>query len=273
MRTKIERSLTLVLYLEQNKNMTLCSSPQNQPKNAEILATLRQEIQQFEGFKPYQAKEIRLGLNEIDQKLPYGSFPLSAIHEFISQDAAELGSTYGFVSALAGLIADGSAIVWITKQRSLFPHGLTAYGLEPHSIIFVEAKREQDALWAMEEALKCKGLACVIGEVPDTDLTATRRLQLMVEGNGTTGFLLRHSPKKTGTSSTVTRWAIKPLPSHQKESMPGVGFPRWDAELLRVRNGTPGRWQLEWRDQRFHLIEPEQIQHIPKSQRPFALVS
>jgi protein ImuA len=28
--------------------------------------------------------------------------------------------------------------------------------------------------------------------------------------------------------------------------MPGVGFPRWEVELLKVRNGEPGKWIIEW---------------------------
>jgi protein ImuA len=36
--------------------------------------------------------------------------------------------------------------------------------------------------------------------------------------------------------------------------IPGVGFPCWNVELLKVRNGRPGTWQVEWRGGRFtHL--------------------
>jgi hypothetical protein len=31
-----------------------------------------------------------------------------------------------------------------------------------------------------------------------------------------------------------------------EEGLPGIGFPRWQVDLQRVRNGTPGSWQLEW---------------------------
>ncbi len=247
--------------------------PEKRAFNPIILNALRQEILKYEGFKPYQAKQVRFGIEAIDASLPYGCFPLSAVHEFISNELGQLSSTYGFIAALAGTIAQGSAIIWIAKKRSLFPHGLTQFGLEPHSIIFVEVENDKNALWAMEEALRCKGLACVIGEIPDTDLTATRRLQLMVEGNGTTGFLLRHCPKKTGTSSTVTRWSIKPMPSELQQGMPGVGFPRWKVNLLKARGGVPGQWQLEWRNDQFNLIEPAQsVPHI-KPHNSFALVS
>jgi len=33
--------------------------------------------------------------------------------------------------------------------------------------------------------------------------------------------------------------------------MPGLGFPRWNIELLKVRNGQPGSWEMEWAADRF----------------------
>ena len=39
--------------------------------------------------------------------------------------------------------------------------------------------------------------------------------------------------------------------------MPGVGFPRWNVELLKVRNGKPCTWELEWSEGQFKtVIEP-----------------
>jgi protein ImuA len=35
--------------------------------------------------------------------------------------------------------------------------------------------------------------------------------------------------------------------------LPGVGFPKWNVELLKVRNGKPGSWQVEWAAGKFRL--------------------
>src|SRR5450631_649056 len=100
----------------------------------------------------------------------------------------------------------------------------------------------------MEEALKCEGLAAVAGEIPHIDFTASRRLQLAVEKSSVTGLLLRHRPRQLNTIACVARWQINPLPSELEDDLPGVGFPRWNVELLKVRNGKPGAWQMEWRN-------------------------
>jgi protein ImuA len=36
--------------------------------------------------------------------------------------------------------------------------------------------------------------------------------------------------------------------------MPGVGFPRWHIQLLKVKNGSPADWQLEWQAGMFFTI-------------------
>jgi protein ImuA len=41
--------------------------------------------------------------------------------------------------------------------------------------------------------------------------------------------------------------------------MPGVGFPKWNIELLKVRNGKPGSWELEWRNGSFKHAYPTVI--------------
>ena len=106
-------------------------------------------------------------------------------------------------------------------------------------------KKEKERLWAIEEALKCEALSAVIGEVQEVSFTCSRRFQLAVEHSKVTGFIIRRNPKNMA-SAAVARWKIVPLPSKTEEGLPGVGFPRWNVELQKVRNGKPGTWQLEW---------------------------
>ena len=61
-------------------------------------------------------------------------------------------------------------------------------GLPAHDLIHVEARDARDALWAMEEGLRCAALSCVIGELwgdpAALDFTATRRLAVAAERIG-----------------------------------------------------------------------------------------
>ena len=44
------------------------------------------------------------------------------------------------------------------------------------------------------------------------------------------------------------------MPSESVDGLPGLGFPRWNVELLRVRNGQPGNWVMEWNEGRFNTV-------------------
>ena len=106
----------------------------------------------------------------------------------------------------------------------------------------------------MEEALKCDSLSAVVGDMKELSFTNSRRLQLAVERSQVTGFILRNNPRNLNTTACVSRWKITPLPGESAEDLPGVGFPRWNVELLKVRNGKPGSWQIEFAGGRFRLI-------------------
>lgn len=114
-------------------------------------------------------------------------------------------------------------------------------------------EREKDRLWTLEEALKCESLGSVIAEINELNFTESRRLQLAVEKSRVTAFIIRYRPKNM-TTSCVTRWNVRPLPT-QKTKLPGIGFPGWRVELLKVRNGKTGNWQMEWKKEKFHLVQ------------------
>ncbi len=90
----------------------------------------------------------------------------------------------------------------------------------------------------------------MIGEVQQIDFTASRRLQLAVEQSKATGFVIRNGFLQINTTAFVSRWKISHLKS-EAEDFPGVGFPKWKVELLRVRNGKPNAWYLQWIDGKF----------------------
>jgi protein ImuA len=236
--------------------------------NPDIIARLKKDILPLEGLKVIQAgREPDFGLGILNASFPLGNFPLGAVHEFISTGPESAAATTGFISGLMGsLMKKGGAVVWISSGRRIFPPALQQFGIHPDRIIFIDLQNEQDLLWAMEEALKCSGLAAVIGEINDLSFTTTRRFQLAVEQSRVTGFIIRLNPRNLQTNACVSRWKIKPLPTQSWDGLPGLGFPRWQVDLLKIRNGKPGSWQIEWSAGRFHhifyelprlVIEPE----------------
>jgi protein ImuA len=222
-----------------------------------IISKLRKDILLLEGFRPSQAGNAgAFGLGQLETAFPNRVFPVGAIHEMLCPAPEQTAATAGFIGGLlAALMKKGGACLWISISGKLFPASLMAFNVEPDRMIFVDLKKEKDVLWVMEEALKCEGLAAVIAELQDISFAQSRRLQLAVENSKVTGFLLRNDTRKAGTTTCVARWQINPLPSEFEDGLPGVGFPRWQIDLLKVRNGNPGSWQLEWKDGSFVPVE------------------
>lgn len=214
---------------------------------SELVRKLKKEILEMQGVKPMtHNRSVETGLGPVHHAFPYGVFPVG-IHEFVSQEPEEAAATTGFMAGLISkLVRNDRTCLWIGNRRKIFPPGLHYFGVNPERIIFVEAVRNADLVWMLEQALRCEALGLVIGEMADMDPGQARRLQLTVEQCRVSCFLHRYRPRIASASYAVCRWRVKPLPGHTEEGLPGVGFPAWEVSLDKVRNGYPGSWKLQW---------------------------
>ena len=136
---------------------------------------------------------VSFGLAAIDEALPGGGLARAALHEF----AAEPGDAAS--RALAAIIAGraGGPVFWIQLARDaqedgrIYPYGLATLGLDPDRVFAITAATAQDALWAMEEALRAGCAGAVIGDGLTPDLTASRRLLLAAESGSGPGLIVR----------------------------------------------------------------------------------
>ncbi len=224
----------------------------------DIILQLQKEIFHLQGFRgPSQHHAIEIDIGPIKHAFPQSTFPLGTIHECIAGSAESAAATGGFIAGILGsLMKQNGVSLWIGSSRTIFPPALANFGIEPDKIIFIDLHNERDMLWVMEEALKCNGLAAVVGEITDINFTQSRRLQLAVEKSRVNGFIFRRNPRNLVTTACAARWKITPLPGTIEDDLPGVGVTRWNIELLKVRNGKPGIWQLEWYDGRFRPVYP-----------------
>ncbi|MES2704901.1 MAG: Error-prone repair protein ImuA [Bacteroidota bacterium] len=159
------------------------------------------------------------------------------------------------MAGLLGRVVKKGTAVWVSNKRTIYPPALKNYGIEPDRIIFIDLWKQKDVLWAIEEALKCDAVAVVVGELSELSFTESRRLQLAVEHSKVTGFIHRYAPKNENITACVSRWKISALASSVNGiALPGVGFSRWNVQLVKVRNGKPGSWQVEWAAGHFRNI-------------------
>lgn len=238
-----------------------------------LLADLRARIRRIEGVGGDGARSLPFGVAAIDAALPAGGLPLGCLHALVGEEG---GAGTAFAAALLGRLATARApALWVLRGRDLHAAGVAAFGLTPDRLIAVRAVRRSDALWVMEEGLRCGALSAVLGEIDGVDLTASRRLQLAAESSGVTGFLLRSEGERRlpeSASVAVTRWRLAASPSRFADE-PGVGAARWRVTLERCRSGRPGAWVLEWKDGEWAERREEAPHAAPQSPKRLGRVA
>lgn len=181
------------------------------------------------------------------------------------------GSGAGFALALArdalscskaagGRDQDTRSVLWVQDTAALRLGGrVCRAGLSSDlrdRLIHVEARTPEDALFALEEGLKCHDLAFVLGELAGNpralDFTVSRRLSLTAEKHGIHLWLVRLDAD-ADLSSARMRWRVCAGPSQRPywdSSAPDA--PAWQAELFRARSHPSGKWSL--RDDEGRLV-------------------
>lgn len=205
--------------------------------------------------------ELPFGVAAIDAALG-GGLQLAALHEVRAGESRDAGAATGFAAALLSRLAqtDTRPILWVVEKtagaEAGFPYGtgLGGFGLDPRHLILVTVTRPGETLWVIEEGLRCRGLAAVLGEIRGNprslDLTASRRLALRARENGVTGLLLRQS-NAPGAGAETTRWQVAPRPASVTDDFfPGIGRPAWRLALERNRRGLTGTFDVEWDHER-----------------------
>jgi len=225
------------------------------------IAEMRRYVERAESHGREQGAVLPFGVEAIDRRLPQGGLPQGRLHEAIEGGAA---SQYAGLATLfvAGILARmRGPVLWCLRGHDLFAPALARVGLHPDRVIFCETWKDRDVLPAMEEGLKCGGLAGVVGEVSKLSLNASRRLQLCAGESGVTALVIRRWYSATEKEASAepnaaaTRWCIAPSPS-PASGFDGLPRQHWQLDLLRVRGGEPHSWVLEACDATGHLALP-----------------
>jgi len=193
-----------------------------------------------------------------------------------SPTLAELFATHprdgGWAGFLLAQITTDKPLLWVQDRMAILESGrIHPPGLPCPELIHVEARDAKDALWAMEEGVRCAALSAVIGELwgdPKVlDFTATRRLAVAAERSGTPCWLVRLGGHPN-LSGARMRWRIGSAPSLVNSlDLRAPGTPAWDAELFRARGLPPGRWTIAHDSDRFHLVPGDRDRALGEGQR------
>ena len=178
----------------------------------------------------------------------------------------------GWAGFLLAQLTTDKPLLWVQDRMAILESGrIHPPGLPTQNLIHVEARDARDALWAMEEGVRCSCLSAVIGEIwgdpRALDFTATRRLAVASERSGTPCWLVRLGGT-ANLSGARMRWRLASAFSLVNELDPKApGLPAWDAELFRARGSPPGRWTIAYEADRFHLVAASGDRALGEEQR------
>jgi protein ImuA len=224
-------------------------------------------------FSPLASAPWTLGEAAFDACLPGGGLDPAGLVELKPGDHGDWPATLAFAACLTVRRQAGSLdrrtdpgaarnapkpVLWCTTPRFTAEHGrlygpgLAGLGLPPASVIMVDAPREADALWALEEGLRSGGISLAVGLLKEVDLTPSRRLGLAASAGRTPGLLLT-PPSSPPAPSASVRLRLRRLPGapHPLDRR-APGAPRLRLTLERCRRASLAAetlsLDLEWCD-------------------------
>jgi len=167
------------------------------------------------------------GFRGIDRLLPAGGIGSGSLIEWIGGPASG-AATLAFAVAARLRVArpEGAAgpILVIDRQGRFHPPAVMPWlegpaagkpkagGAAVGAIVVVRPSRDEDEIWAIDQALRCPGVTAVLAWPKRVSSTALRRWQLAARGSGTVGFLVRPAAARREPSWAEARLNVAALP-------------------------------------------------------------
>lgn len=234
-------ALTQTCKPEQNANSLVASLTVS--ASVPYITALRETLLTISGAGPRERPVQAFGIDMLDDRLADRGLRLDALHE-VAGRGDQWGDEAAATLFLAGIVARAKGpVLWVLRSHDLFAPALYQAGLTPERVLYAEARDDGELLALMEEGLRHRGLAAVIGEPRRVAMAQTRRLQLVAEGGRTIALLLKRAARGGGDpfgipSAAVTRWCVASAPS-MPVPWEGLGRACWQLSCVRQRGGDP----------------------------------
>ena len=125
------------------------------------------------------------------------------------------------------------------------------FGIEPSRIIFIHLQNEKDLLWADGGSIEMS--VVLLLSLRKLSVNEFHYIQKISAGSGTKSCYRFCTPVKSpqilNTNASGLTLENKSLPSETYDALPGWDYPRWNVELLKIRNGKPGEL-ADWNGQK-----------------------
>jgi hypothetical protein len=209
-----------------------------------LVEALRQRIAQLEGSRrPKSDLPLSTGCEALDRLLPGRGLHRGTLVEWLASGDGSGAESLALVAAREAC-REGGPLVVFDPARQFYPPEAARMGIDLDRLIVVQAASPTDNLWALDQALRCPGVAASLAWPEKLDSRTFRRLQLAAEQGGGLGLLLRPEEVRQEPSWADVRFWVRPLPCGD----PRAGR-RLSVQLLRSRQGGGGSVEVEFLDE------------------------
>ena len=178
-----------------------------------------------------QQQVLPTGSAQLDAQLPGGGWPIGALSEVL-QPAPGLHEWQLVLPALVQATARGTgAVVLVAPPYEPFGPALQAQGVLAGRLCLVQADTATAALWAAEQALRCRDVLAVMAWLPQAQPAALRRLHLAAAQQEQLLWVFRPAHVAPQASPAVLRLLV------QGRALPGdaAASPGMQVQILKRR--------------------------------------
>jgi protein ImuA len=179
---------------------------------------------------------VSSGCRPVDELLPEAGLHRGAVVEWLTAGAGVGASTLALLAAREAS-GEGGRLIVVDSRREFYPPALIRFGISAEQFLVVYTVDPADHLWALDQALRCRGVAAVLAWPEQLDGRTFRRLQLAAEEGGGLGLFVRSARVRNAPSWAETRFLVEPLPLVAA----GPGLRRVRISLLRCRGSSGER--------------------------------
>jgi protein ImuA len=221
-----------------------------------LVTSLRRELDRFGADAPVKDEQpISTGIAALDRLLPARGFKRGTLGEYL---ATSPGCGAGTLALSAAREACGQARALVVVEQVVgtlrvpspaygtrsvpttyfYPPAAAAWGIDLSRLLVLRPTTEADALWALDQALRCPGVGAVWAPWEKFDPRDFRRLQLAAECGGTLGLLIRPARQRGQPTWADVQWEVRARKSK-------VQSPRSKVRRPRTLDFGPWAWLIE----------------------------
>jgi len=187
---------------------------------------------QFSAVRLHSGAVVSSGFGPLDRLLPAGGVRRGGLLEWLCDGEASGAAAVAFAVACrlaGGLNGAGptaaSTIIVVDRQGRFHPPAVLGWlgnaspgVVQKPQLVVARASSAADEAWAIDQALRCRGVAAVLACPQSIQPTAMRRWQLAARSSQTVGLFVRpqtacgQQPSRQQPTWAEARIAVSPLP-------------------------------------------------------------